>query len=57
MALFGNPAHPPAALLAPQHGKIAGNARLELEKKTGRKVVSSDNYLSITGKKEIKKLK
>lgn len=38
-------------------GNIAGNARKELEKKTGRKVVSSENYLSITGKKEIKKLK
>ena len=38
-------------------GKIAGNARKELEKKTGRKVVSSENFLSITGKKEIKKLK
>ena len=38
-------------------GKIAGNARKELEKKTGRKVVSSENFLSITGKKETKKLK
>ncbi|MCZ7406554.1 MAG: BRO family protein [Candidatus Methanoperedens sp.] len=38
-------------------GKIAGNARKELEKKTGRKVVSSENYLSITGKKETRKLK
>ena len=37
-------------------GKIAGNARHELEKKTGRNVVSSENYLCITGKKEIKKL-
>ncbi len=37
-------------------GKIAGNARKELEKKTGRKVVSSENYLNITGKKENKKL-
>ena len=35
-------------------GKIAGNARRELERKTGRKVVSSDNYLEITGK--VKKL-
>ena len=35
-------------------GKIAGNARRELESKTGRKVVSSDNYLEITGK--VKKL-
>jgi len=38
-------------------GKIAGNARKELEKKTGRKVVSSENFFSITEKKEIKKLK
>ncbi|PKL52704.1 MAG: phage antirepressor protein [Candidatus Methanoperedenaceae archaeon HGW-Methanoperedenaceae-1] len=38
-------------------GKIAGNARKELEKKTGRKVVSSENFLSITGKKQTKKLK
>ncbi len=38
-------------------GKIAGNARKELEKKTGRKVVSSENFLSITGKKETNKLK
>ncbi|MCX9026092.1 MAG: BRO family protein [Candidatus Methanoperedens sp.] len=38
-------------------GEIAGNARKELEKKTGRKVVSSENYLSITGKKETRKLK
>ena len=35
-------------------GKIAGNARAELERKTGRNVVSSDNYLEITGK--VKKL-
>ncbi len=38
-------------------GKIAGNARKELEKKTGRKVVSSENFLRITGEKETKKLK
>jgi hypothetical protein len=37
-------------------GKIAGNARKELEKKTGRKVVSSENYLNIAGKKETKTL-
>ncbi|ODS40184.1 MAG: phage antirepressor protein [Candidatus Altiarchaeales archaeon WOR_SM1_79] len=35
-------------------GKIAGNARWELERKTGKKVVSSENYLEITGK--VKKL-
>jgi DNA-damage-inducible protein D len=38
-------------------GMIAGNARKELEKKTGRKVVSSENFLGIAGKKETKKLK
>jgi len=32
-------------------GKIAGNARLELEKKTGEKVVSSDNYLGLKKKR------
>ncbi|ODS42831.1 MAG: phage antirepressor protein [Candidatus Altiarchaeales archaeon IMC4] len=31
-------------------GKIAGNARQELESKTGKKIVSSDNYTEITGK-------
>jgi len=31
-------------------GKIAGGARQKLEKETGRPVVSSDNYLEITGK-------
>jgi hypothetical protein len=39
---------------AREGGSIAGNARTELENKTGRKVVSSDNYLEITGK--VKKL-
>jgi methylphosphotriester-DNA--protein-cysteine methyltransferase len=29
-------------------GTVAGNARRELEKKSGRKVVSSDNYLALT---------
>jgi len=29
-------------------GKVAGNARRELEKKSGRKVVTSENYLSLT---------
>lgn len=29
-------------------GKVSGNARRELERKSGRKVVSSDNYLSLT---------
>lgn len=29
-------------------GKVAGNARRELEKKSGRKVVTSENYLALT---------
>ena len=29
-------------------GTVAGNARRELEKKSGRKVVTSDNYLALT---------
>jgi methylphosphotriester-DNA--protein-cysteine methyltransferase len=29
-------------------GKVAGNARLELEKKSGRKVVTNENYLALT---------
>ena len=40
---------------AKKGGRIAKNARLELEQKTGRKVVSGQNY--ITGGKKIKKLK
>ncbi len=41
-------------------GTVAGNARRELEKKSGRKVVSSENYLVLTqsaGKAEGKRLK
>lgn len=33
-------------------GSIAGNARKELEKKSGRKVISSSNFLNLTLKKE-----
>jgi hypothetical protein len=35
-------------------GKVAGNARRELERKSGRKVVTSGNYLALTqaGKKK-----
>jgi hypothetical protein len=29
-------------------GKVAGNARTELEAKSGRKVVTSENYLGLT---------
>jgi prophage antirepressor-like protein len=31
-------------------GRVAGNARIELETKTGKKVVSKENYLAITQK-------
>jgi len=34
-------------------GKIAGNARKELEKKTGKKVTSQENYLSYDKVKNI----
>jgi len=41
---------------AKQGGAVAGNARRELESRTGKKVVSSDNYLPETKeKKELKK--
>ncbi|MDZ4756922.1 MAG: hypothetical protein SGJ10_02130 [Bacteroidota bacterium] len=37
-------------------GAVAGNARLELETRTGKKVISSDNYLPEAKKnKELKK--
>lgn len=36
-------------------GGIAKKARKELEAKTGRKVVSSSNYLPTDGKKHLKK--
>jgi len=37
-------------------GTIARNARLELEKETGKKVVSNENYLELT-KKNGKRIK
>lgn len=40
---------------AKQGGAVAGNARRELESKTGQKVVSSTNYLPETKKKQIDK--
>ncbi len=46
---------PKCAESAKEGGSIAGNARAELEKKTGKKVVSTDNYLDIAHKR--KKLK
>jgi DNA-damage-inducible protein D len=33
---------------AREGGRVAGNARKELEKKSGRKVVSSENYKELT---------
>jgi len=42
--------------VAKQGGAVAGNARRELESKTGKKVVSADNYISEAKKnKELKK--
>ena len=39
-------------------GNVAGNARRELEKKSGRKVVTSENYLGLAqGPKKPKRLK
>jgi hypothetical protein len=39
-------------------GKVAGNARRELEKKSGRKVVTHENYLALTqSAKKMKSLK
>jgi len=39
-------------------GKVAGNARRELEKKSGRKVVTNENYLALTqGVKKVKRVK
>jgi hypothetical protein len=39
-------------------GKVAGNARRELETKSGRKVVTSENYLALTqAAKKAKRLK
>ena len=41
--------------VARQGGAVAGNARHDLESKTGEKIVSSANYLSETKKKQINK--
>ena len=43
--------------IAHQGGDIAGNTRKEIEAKTGKKIVSSQNAKMIQDKKEIKKLK
>ncbi len=42
---------------ANEGGKIAGNARKELENKSGRKVVTKENFLSLDSPKRIKKAK
>ncbi|MBR9675877.1 phage antirepressor protein [Candidatus Woesearchaeota archaeon] len=39
---------------AKEGGKIAGNARMNLEHKTGEKVVSKNNYLKLEKKKKLK---
>lgn len=36
-----------------QGGDVAGNARLELESRTGKKVVTKENYLLPPGKKKL----
>jgi DNA-damage-inducible protein D len=40
---------------AKEGGKIAGDARRQLEIKSGKKVVSEENYLPESKKKKIKK--
>lgn len=40
---------------AKEGGRIAGDARKHLESKTGKRVVSEGNYLSITNKMDPKK--
>ena len=43
--------------VASEGGTVAGNARRELEKKSGRKVVTSENYLALTqSAKKVKSL-
>jgi hypothetical protein len=41
---------------AREGGAVAGNARRELEKKSGRKVVTSNNYLALTQSEKRKRL-
>ena len=43
-------------VVAKQGGSVAGNAIKDLEKKTGKKVLSSENYLALSEKSK-KKLK
>jgi len=42
--------------VARKGGSIAGNARKELEQKTGKPVVSKDNLLGLTERKQIRKI-
>ncbi|MCC6371605.1 MAG: Bro-N domain-containing protein [Bacteroidia bacterium] len=44
-------------VIAEQGGTIAGNTRKQIEEKTGKKIVSADNAITIAGKKNLKKLK
>jgi BRO family, N-terminal domain len=44
-------------VIAEQGGTIAGNTRKQIEEKTGKKIVSSDNASTIAGKKNMRKLK
>lgn len=43
--------------VAKEGGAIAGNTRREIEAKTGKKIVSSQNAKVLKGSKTIKKLK
>ncbi len=45
------------SVIAGEGGQIAGNARREIEEKTGRKVVTSTNFKRIKGKPKTKELK
>ena len=42
---------PQNQVAAKDGGRVAGNARRELEKQSGRKVVTSENYLALTDRK------
>jgi hypothetical protein len=44
-------------VIAEQGGTIAGNTRKQIEEKTGKKIVSSDNASTIAGKKNVRRLK
>ena len=49
---------PQNQVAAKDGGRVAGNARRELEKQSGRKVVTSENYLALThSAKKAKRLK